>query len=168
MVYRKLIRKPWFWIAAAFLLPVAVMFIVFAALGTHPFGSYSSMYLDMNAQYVFYFEKFREIIFNSDNLLYAGNGHWAVNFWAFSFTIFAVRLQRWCCCSRAHICFMHFGRWCCANLVHAARRFIITCPNLIPDVVGRCCFFRFYMRFADMGSYKIPIPCGLTQCICCR
>ena len=71
MVYRKLIRKPWFWIAAAFLLPVAVMFIVFAALGTHPFGSYSSMYLDMNAQYVFYFEKFREIIFNSDNLLYA-------------------------------------------------------------------------------------------------
>ena len=62
MVYRKLIRKPWFWIAAAFLLPVAVMFIVFAALGTHPFGSYSSMYLDMNAQYVFYFEKFREII----------------------------------------------------------------------------------------------------------
>lgn len=68
---RAVVRKPWFWLLVAFALPIAIMLPVYIALGTYPFGKYSALCLDMNAQYVFYFEKLRDAVLNGDGILYA-------------------------------------------------------------------------------------------------
>lgn len=54
----------------SFLLPVGVMLIVYAILGVFPFGKYSILTLDMNAQYIYYFEQLRDILTGNGSLIY--------------------------------------------------------------------------------------------------
>jgi len=57
-----------FW---AFLLPAAIMFVLYAALGTYPFGTSSVLVLDLNGQYVYFFEALRDIVYGEGSLLYS-------------------------------------------------------------------------------------------------
>lgn len=52
------------------LLPVGILLIVYAIIGIFPFGERSILTLDMNAQYVYYFEQLRDIILGNGNLIY--------------------------------------------------------------------------------------------------
>ena len=54
-----------------FLVPAFLMFFVHAAFGVYPFGDYSILVLDMNAQYVMFFEALRRAIWGDASLLYS-------------------------------------------------------------------------------------------------
>lgn len=59
------------YLAAAFLLPFTVMAGVFACMGFHPFGNGSILTLDFQAQYIFYYEKIRDLLVNGGSWLYS-------------------------------------------------------------------------------------------------
>lgn len=55
----------------AFFLPAALMFAIYAALGTYPFGESSVLVLDLNGQYVFFFEALRDLVYGEGDFLYS-------------------------------------------------------------------------------------------------
>ncbi len=57
-----------FW---AFFLPAALMFAIYAALGTYPFGESSVLVLDLNGQYVYFFEALRDLVYGEGDFLYS-------------------------------------------------------------------------------------------------
>ena len=56
---------------AAFLMPVAVMIIGYISFGIWPFGERSVLCLDLNAQYVFYFDYMHDVFAGKESLLYS-------------------------------------------------------------------------------------------------
>lgn len=54
----------------SFLLPIGIMLLVYAALGIYPFGQRSVLTLDMNAQYIYFFEQFRDVLTGNGSFLY--------------------------------------------------------------------------------------------------
>lgn len=59
-----------FW---AFFLPAAVMFALYAAMGAYPFGERSVMTLDLNGQYIYFFEGLRDLVYGEGDFLYTFN-----------------------------------------------------------------------------------------------
>ena len=62
-------EKSYLWLC--FGVPVAVMYLIYLALGVHPFGDASVLVLDLNAQYVFFYEALREFVHGEQSLLYS-------------------------------------------------------------------------------------------------
>lgn len=62
--------KPLYYIAA-FLIPAALMFIAYVIFGVYPFGERSVLTLDLNGQYVYYFENIRDAFWSGENPLYS-------------------------------------------------------------------------------------------------
>lgn len=58
----------------AFIIPATLFFIVFVMQGTYPFGNGSVLVLDLNGQYVYFFEALRKAIFGDASLLYTWFG----------------------------------------------------------------------------------------------
>ena len=56
---------------AAFFLPVLIMYLAYACYGVHPFGDLSVLVLDLNGQYVSYYEAFRDAIWGDGSLVYS-------------------------------------------------------------------------------------------------
>ena len=54
-----------------FLTPALLMTAMHAFLGVYPFGTMSVLTLDLNAQYVFFFEALREWVWGDGSLLYS-------------------------------------------------------------------------------------------------
>ena len=54
-----------------FLVPIVITSIVYAVLGIFPYGQNSVLTLDMNGQYVYFFEQFRDIITGKASLFYS-------------------------------------------------------------------------------------------------
>ncbi|MBQ8146455.1 MAG: YfhO family protein [Clostridia bacterium] len=54
----------------SFLLPVGIISIVFAVLGMFPFGTRSILTLDMDGQYIYFFEQLRDIYTGKESLFY--------------------------------------------------------------------------------------------------
>ncbi len=71
-----------------FLLPVGIMFLAYALFGVYPFGKGSVLVLDLNAQYVYYYEAFRDAVFSGDLSFYS----WSRNLSGSTFGIFAYYL----------------------------------------------------------------------------
>ena len=67
-IYR---RHPRLLFLFCFLVPAALMFFVHACFGVYPFGESSILVLDMNAQYVMFFEALRRAIYGDASLLYS-------------------------------------------------------------------------------------------------
>lgn len=57
----------------SFFIPLVLLWLVFIALGVYPFGENSVLVLDLNGQYVYYFEGLRNIIKEGRSLLYTWN-----------------------------------------------------------------------------------------------
>lgn len=53
-----------------FLIPVALMYLVYLSMGIHPFGNGSVLVLDLNGQYVYFFESLRNAIYGDGSFLY--------------------------------------------------------------------------------------------------
>ena len=58
-------------LSVCFLLPALMMTLVYLCLLVWPVGDPSVLVLDLNAQYVYYFEKLRNILVSGDSLLYS-------------------------------------------------------------------------------------------------
>lgn len=54
----------------AFFVPMAIMLLLFVFLGMVPLGKTSILILDMNAQYVYFFEQLREVLLGKASLFY--------------------------------------------------------------------------------------------------
>ena len=59
------------YVFAAFLIPVILMGIAYITFGIYPFGEKSVLSLDLNAQYVFYFDYVHDVIGNGESLMYS-------------------------------------------------------------------------------------------------
>ena len=64
-------KKPYAYLVLSFLLPVAVMYLVYLVKGVHPFGDESVLVLDLNGQYVYFYEALRNAILGDKSLLYS-------------------------------------------------------------------------------------------------
>ena len=58
------------YLVGAFLLPATILFLVYLLVEVFPFGERSVLTLDLNAQYVYYFEAFRKAITEGGSLIY--------------------------------------------------------------------------------------------------
>ena len=71
-----------------FFIPVAVMYIAYAFFNVHPFGTNSVLVLDLNGQYVYYYEALRDAFWGDGSLMY----DWSRNLSGEMFGIFAYYL----------------------------------------------------------------------------
>ncbi len=62
-------EKSYLWLS--FIVPAVIMFIIYLALDIHPFGDGSVLVLDLNAQYVYFYEALREFVWGDESLLYS-------------------------------------------------------------------------------------------------
>ena len=63
------LSRNWCYIAA-FILPVALIYAAYALFGMYPFGEHSVLCLDLNGQYVYYFEAIRDAFHGDGSILY--------------------------------------------------------------------------------------------------
>ena len=59
------------YLSFCFVVPIVLTYLVYLAMEIHPFGDGSVLVLDLNAQYVYFFEAFREFIFGNADPLYS-------------------------------------------------------------------------------------------------
>ena len=78
-------ERPLFLYALCFLLPVGIMYLAYALFEVHPFGDGSVLVLDLNGQYVYYYEAYRDAILGDGSMVY----DWSRNLSGSMFGIFA-------------------------------------------------------------------------------
>ncbi len=71
-----------------FALPALIMYVAYAFFGVHPYGDNSVLVLDLNGQYVYYYEAFRDFVRGGNELFY----NWSRNLSGEMFGIFAYYL----------------------------------------------------------------------------
>ena len=54
-----------------FLLPVLIMYLAYSFYGVHPYGDNSVLVLDLNGQYVSYYEMMKDAIWGDGSLIYS-------------------------------------------------------------------------------------------------
>ncbi len=59
------------YLSAAFLLPFAIMMGIYACMSVHPFGNNSVLMLDLQAQYIYYYEEIRSLLTEGGSFLYS-------------------------------------------------------------------------------------------------
>lgn len=69
--FRRLATMDSIYLAFAFIIPVVIMYIIYIAMEIHPFGDGSVLVLDLNGQYVYFYEALRRFIYGDASLLYS-------------------------------------------------------------------------------------------------
>ena len=64
-------HSQYFHLSACFLIPSLLMLAVYLCRGIHPFGDGSVLVLDLNGQYVYFYEALRDFIWGDASLLYS-------------------------------------------------------------------------------------------------
>ncbi len=59
------------YLLACFLVPAAIMLLIHIGMGVYPFGEESVLVLDLNGQYVFYFEALRDLLLGEGSFIYS-------------------------------------------------------------------------------------------------
>jgi len=70
-IQQKLYTSPNMYLIFCFIAPMVVMYLAYIAKGIHPFTNGSPLVLDLNAQYVYFFEALREFVYGDNSLLYS-------------------------------------------------------------------------------------------------
>ncbi len=70
-VQNKISSSPSSYLFYAFIIPVALMYLIYLSMGIHPFGDGSVLVLDLNGQYVYFFESLRNAIYGEGSFLYS-------------------------------------------------------------------------------------------------
>lgn len=65
------LRSEYGYLGYSFLIPALVMLVIYIAIGHKPFGNFSLLTLDLNAQYVYFYEALREFVCGDASLLYS-------------------------------------------------------------------------------------------------
>ena len=64
-------RKEYGYLGYSFLLPALIMLAIYFTLGHKPIGNFSVLTLDLNAQYVYFYEALRDFVWGDSSLLYS-------------------------------------------------------------------------------------------------
>lgn len=70
-VFTKENIKKYRYLGLCFIVPALTMWLIYIAMGVYPFGKESVLVLDLNGQYVYYFEQLREIVCGEGSFLYS-------------------------------------------------------------------------------------------------
>lgn len=65
------IKNEYAYLSNAFLIPAFIMLAIYLAIGHKPLGDQSILTLDLNAQYVYFYEALREFVYGDASLLYS-------------------------------------------------------------------------------------------------
>lgn len=76
------------WYFLAFFLPSAILFVAYAVFKVYPFGDNSALVLDLNGQYVYYYEAYRDAFWGDGSFIY----DWSRNLSGEMFGVFAYYL----------------------------------------------------------------------------
>ena len=68
---KNIVSKKNLYLWLCFAVPAVVMYLIYLAMEIHPFGDGSVLVLDLNAQYVYFFEALREFVWGDASLLYS-------------------------------------------------------------------------------------------------
>lgn len=66
----KILRDKYSYLVLTFTIPLLIMWTIYIIMGVYPFGNNSVLVLDLNGQYVYFFEELREKLLSGGNLLY--------------------------------------------------------------------------------------------------
>ena len=64
-------KSPYSYLFYCFIIPVIINYLAYLAMEIHPFGDSSVLVLDLNAQYVYFFEALRDFVHGDANMLYS-------------------------------------------------------------------------------------------------
>lgn len=70
-IQRKITNAKSSYMAFCFIIPVILMYLLYLARQIHPFGDGAVLVLDLNAQYVYFFEALRDFVHGDNSLLYS-------------------------------------------------------------------------------------------------
>ena len=65
------IKKSYSYLSYCFFIPVVLYFITYLSMGLHPIGNGSVLVLDLNGQYVYFYEALRNAVLGDTSLLYS-------------------------------------------------------------------------------------------------
>lgn len=68
--FRQLFRE-YGYLCFAFIIPVVIMYLIYASMGIHPIGEGSVLVLDLNGQYVSFYEGLRNAVYGDMSMLYS-------------------------------------------------------------------------------------------------
>ena len=68
---RRFVNRDNSFLALAFIIPAAIMYLLYVAMEIFPFGDGSVLVLDLNGQYVYFFEGLRNIVYEGGSFLYS-------------------------------------------------------------------------------------------------
>ncbi len=71
LFFTKIRQSQYFHLSACFLVPAALMLLIYLCRGIHPFGNESVLVLDLNGQYVYFYEALRDFVWGDASLLYS-------------------------------------------------------------------------------------------------
>lgn len=69
-IQNKISGSPYSYLFYAFIIPVILTYLIYLSMGIHPFGDGSVLVLDLNGQYVYFFESLRNAIYGEGSFLY--------------------------------------------------------------------------------------------------
>ncbi len=69
-IQNKISSSPSSYLFYAFIIPAALTYLIYLSMGIHPFGDGSVLVLDLNGQYVYFFESLRNAIYGDGSFLY--------------------------------------------------------------------------------------------------
>ncbi len=69
--WQTLKQNEYYYLVYAFIIPFALMYLIYLAMGIHPFGDGSVLVLDLNGQYVSFYESLRRFVYGDASLLYS-------------------------------------------------------------------------------------------------
>ncbi|MBO5024199.1 MAG: YfhO family protein [Clostridia bacterium] len=69
--FSRLTTSQYIYLSAAFLLPFTIMLGIYACMEIHPFGNNSVLMLDLQAQYIYYYEEIRNLLTEGGSFLYS-------------------------------------------------------------------------------------------------
>ena len=67
----KALKAEYGYLAFCFAVPAAIMLLIYLAMGHHPIADGSVLVLDLNAQYVYFYEALRDFVWGDGSLLYS-------------------------------------------------------------------------------------------------
>ena len=70
-LWNRIKQSDYYYLVYAFAIPFALMYLIYLAMGVHPFGDGSVLVLDLNGQYVSFYEALREFVYGDASLLYS-------------------------------------------------------------------------------------------------
>ena len=70
-LHSKIVASRSSYLAYCFIIPVVLMLIVYLTMELYPIGNGTVLVLDLNGQYVYFFEALRGFIYGENNLLYS-------------------------------------------------------------------------------------------------